>query len=535
MKRVNFLFVLFVMALVTGCTNLDFFERRLDDYEARLQKLENEMQAANRDIVALRELFKANEKAITITDYRPLDDNSGYVLTMSDGNKIVLKNGLNGQSSAIGVKKGEDGILYWTLNGEYMYDGDGNKIQAKGENGVNGATPQLRVNKDGYWEYSFDGKSWHAVLDENFAPVKANGGGVNDLEITESNGFLIIKFKGQTFVIPLTNGGSGGVVNPQKPAAELTMEVTEFTLLVGESETLQLEVAPKDIYTLEDVVWTSSDPKVVKVENGKVTGIGKGEATVTAAIDKVSVQCKITVAEKLKIKIDVLEVSTVYAKIKFTPSDQVRSYMASVHEKDDWLKSGAKEKGTFEVYDLPMWKNFGGENWWSILETFLDVGIQEYQPFELGCPLQPNTTYVVSAYGIDFNGYLTGEETIAEFTTKDRVTYNDFTFSLTDIDCQPRSISATIIPSDNEKTYIATIESARFFESWNNPDLYEKMCYNIAGSNPAEKIRQGRDILEKKNRFPNSDYYIIVFGYDLKQGVTTKPTFKKVTTSAAND
>lgn len=75
------------------------------------KNLKNEMNVANRDLVAIRELIKAQANAISIKDYRPLDDNSGYVLTMSDGSKIVLKNGLNGQSSAVG----EEGRRWDTL------------------------------------------------------------------------------------------------------------------------------------------------------------------------------------------------------------------------------------------------------------------------------------------------------------------------------------------------------------------------------------------------------------------------------------
>lgn len=542
MKRVNFLFVLFVMTLVTGCTNLDFFERRLDDYEARLQKLENEMNVANRDLVAIRELIKAQANAISIKDYRPLDDNSGYVLTMSDGSKIVLKNGLNGQSSAVGVKKGEDGILYWTLNGEYMYDHDGNKIQARGEDGKNGVTPQLKVNKDGYWEYSFDGKNWHLILDDNYAPVKATGGGANDLDITESNGYLVIKFKGQTFVISL-RGGEGGAVTPEdKPKAVLELEVTEYSLLEGESIQVELGVAPEDVYTLDDVEWTSADTSIATVEKGVITGVGKGETTIKASIGEVSVECTVTVIEKLRINIDILELETVYAKIQFTPSDENRSYKAGVYTKSVWISNEADKKGAFKGLDLPYWENLSGDSpWWSFMAIDLEYGTNVYQPKELGCPLRPDTEYVVYAYGIDDKGNITGEEYVKEFKTKPRVTFEDFTFDITDLNVQTRSISANIKPSDQEKTYIATIQSASFVESRINPEenvddeAYEKLAYDLIFDNVEQQLRQGNTILERGNRFPGRKYYIIVFGYDLKLGVTTKPILKDVTTKLPNN
>lgn len=542
MKRVNFLFVLFVMTLVTGCTNLDFFERRLDDYEARLQKLENEMNVANRDLVAIRELIKAQANAISIKDYRPLDDNSGYVLTMSDGSKIVLKNGLNGQSSAVGVKKGEDGILYWTLNGEYMYDHDGNKIQARGEDGKNGVTPQLKVNKDGYWEYSFDGENWHLILDDNYAPVKATGGGANDLDITESNGYLVIKFKGQTFVISLKGGEGGNVTPDKKPKPVLTLEITEYALLEGESEQIELGVAPEDTYTLEDVKWTSADEKIATVEKGMITGVAKGETTIKASIDDVSVECKVIVTEKLKINIEVLGVETVFAEIKFTPSEQNRSYKAGVYEKATWLLNEADKKGAFKGLDLPYWEFVSGDSpWWSIIAVDLEYGTKVYQPKELGCPLRPDTEYIVYAYGIDDQGIITGEEFVKEFKTKPRITFKDFTFTIEGLNVQTTSISATIKPSDPEKTYIATIQSDSFVESRINPEenvddeAYEKLAYDLIFDNVEQQLRTGNSILERGGRFPGRKYYIIIFGYDLKKGVTTKPVLQAVTTKRANN
>ncbi|MBR8730737.1 hypothetical protein IX339_000169 [Porphyromonas levii] len=544
MNRRNFalLWSIFLAILVSSCTNLDELYRRLDDYGTRLTRVEEKVLIANGDIKTLQALIKAQEDNITIKSWRPLDDNSGYVLTMSDGSKIVLKNGLNGQSSAVGVKKGEDGILYWTLNGEYMYDHDGNKIQARGEDGKNGVTPQLKVNKDGYWEYSFDGKNWHLILDDNYAPVKATGGGTNDLDITESNGYLVIKFKGQTFVISLKGGEGGNVTPDKKPKPVLTLEITEYALLEGESEQIELGVAPEDTYTLEDVKWTSADTNIATVEKGMITGVAKGETTIKASIDDVSVECKVIVTEKLKINIEVSGVETVFAEIKFTPSDQNRSYKAGVYTKAVWLSNEADKKGAFKGLDLPYWENLSGDSpWWSFMAIDLEYGTNVYQPKELGCPLRPDTEYVVYAYGIDDKGFITGEEYVKEFKTNPRVTFKDFTFTIEGLNVQTTSISATIKPSDPEKTYIATIQSDSFVESRINPDenvddeAYEKLAYDLIFDNVEQQLRTGNSILERGGRFPGKKYYIIIFGYDLKKGVTTKPVLQAVTTKRPNN
>lgn len=61
------------------------------------------------------------------------------------------------------------------------------------------------------------------------------------------------------------------------------IEVTpkKGTLKVGQSMTLEAIVTPDDA-TNKSVVWTSSDNKVATVENGVVSGVGSGKATITA-------------------------------------------------------------------------------------------------------------------------------------------------------------------------------------------------------------------------------------------------------------
>ncbi len=81
---------------------------------------------------------------------------------------------------------------------------------------------------------------------------------------------------------------------------------TEVELVEGESETLTATVKP-DNATDKTVTWSSSDPGVVSVENGKITAIKAGNATITAKAGEKSGNCKVTVKQKphvesLKIK-----------------------------------------------------------------------------------------------------------------------------------------------------------------------------------------------------------------------------------------
>ncbi|MGI6572386.1 MAG: PL29 family lyase N-terminal domain-containing protein [Fermentimonas sp.] len=167
---------------------------------------------------------------LSVVSYKELADMSGYELTMSDGSKITLKHGtdgtdgkdgkdgadgkdgVNGVTPEISVKLHDDGLLYWTINGEFLFDADGNMIPAQGKDGKDGndgndgsdgadgtpgkdgkdgadgaqgaqgadgkdgITPQLRINADLYWEMSLDGgTTWQLLMDADNNPIKAQG------------------------------------------------------------------------------------------------------------------------------------------------------------------------------------------------------------------------------------------------------------------------------------------------------------------------------------------------------------------------
>ena len=85
----------------------------------------------------------------------------------------------------------------------------------------------------------------------------------------------------------------------KKPVLVETVSLSEttLTLVEGETKVLTAEIAPADAEN-QSVTWSTSDKSVVTVEDGTVTAIKAGEATVTAtANDKGSVkaECKVTV------------------------------------------------------------------------------------------------------------------------------------------------------------------------------------------------------------------------------------------------
>ena len=133
-----------------------------------LQRLCNE---TNTNLSALQTIVTALQNNDYITSVDPLTENGkvvGYTIKFAKSNPIVIyngKDGADGNTPVIGVKKDTDGIYYWTLDGEFIVV-DGLKIKAQGTDGNNGVdgsdgvTPKLEI-RESYWWISYDnGTNW---------------------------------------------------------------------------------------------------------------------------------------------------------------------------------------------------------------------------------------------------------------------------------------------------------------------------------------------------------------------------------------
>lgn len=77
-----------------------------------------------------------------------------------------------------------------------------------------------------------------------------------------------------------------------------SMVETEITLMVAESDFVEVELAPDISYTETDLTWNSDHPDIVSVDSeGVITGVKEGTAVVTASMpDGSSQTCHITVS-----------------------------------------------------------------------------------------------------------------------------------------------------------------------------------------------------------------------------------------------
>ena len=172
--------------LVTGCRYDDSeVWKELNNHENRLLALEKTI---NTDLVNLQGIVAELQAKVYVNSVTPTADGKGIVLAFSDGKTYTVSNGTDGNTPVIGVKKDTDGNYYWTLNGEWLTDGSGNKIRTtgdQGEPGEAGITPQVKI-QDKKWYVSVDGgTTWTeagdatVVGDSLFKNVKLDDEGKN--------------------------------------------------------------------------------------------------------------------------------------------------------------------------------------------------------------------------------------------------------------------------------------------------------------------------------------------------------------------
>ena len=216
MKKILLSVVLAATLALTSCQFDDSdiwnkfgeMEESIRDHEQRISALEELCKQMNTNIEALQILVDALEKRDYVTNVSEVRSNGeviGYTISFAYSDTITIYHGQDGKDGAngadgkdgytpqIGVMKDTDGIYYWTLDGEWLLDGKGNKIKAVGTDGADGkdgqdgtngsdgqdgqdgtngtdgkdgadgkdgVTPQLKIEND-YWYVSYDnGATW---------------------------------------------------------------------------------------------------------------------------------------------------------------------------------------------------------------------------------------------------------------------------------------------------------------------------------------------------------------------------------------
>lgn len=176
MKRLISIFSLVFLGLMSiSCYDDSALWESFNDHEQRIKNLETQVAEINTNLTSLQALVTAMKQGDFITEVKPLTENGveiGYQITFHEHEAITIYHGKDGVDGAdgndghapvIGVKQDVDGIYYWTLNGEWLLDDNGGKLQVAPKDGVPGITPELKIEND-KWYVSYDnGSTWEEL------------------------------------------------------------------------------------------------------------------------------------------------------------------------------------------------------------------------------------------------------------------------------------------------------------------------------------------------------------------------------------
>lgn len=304
MKKI--LCFLFAVSILSGCGD-DYDDSaltgRVDDLENRVSKLEELCKQMNTNISSLQALVNVLQDNDYITGVTPITKDGetiGYTISFAKSAPITIyhgedgkdgqdgkpgEDGNDGSTPIIGVKQDTDGVYYWTLNGDWLTDDSGNKIQAEGrdgtdgkpgedgndgqdgtpgedgqdgkpgEDGKDGITPQLKI-EDGYWYVSYnDGASWtqlgKATGDKGEPGEPGQAGGIfKDVEETDDSVIFTLN-DDSTITIPKATASETldivfGNTDSINVLPGKTYEI-EYTITGADENTL-IEVVAQDLY-----------------------------------------------------------------------------------------------------------------------------------------------------------------------------------------------------------------------------------------------------------------------------------------------
>ena len=215
--------------LLASCSDLSDIEKRVESLESRVQALETQIGILNTNVAAVQKLAEGG----TISSVEEKD--GVYTITLSNGEKIILKQGSTGIANAPVVSIDADG--YWTVdygNGPEHILVNGEKVKAVGKDGL---TPIFGVDAEGYWTVSYNGLTFIQVKDENGNPVKAIPDGSS-----EDKWFNSVSVDGDKLVVVLKDGSTYSLPIVKDFKCAIQNAESEIVFNYGETKSFTVEM-----------------------------------------------------------------------------------------------------------------------------------------------------------------------------------------------------------------------------------------------------------------------------------------------------
>lgn len=328
----------------TSCYDDSKLWEKVEDLDVRVETLETLCTQMNSNLTALTELINAMTMGDVIVGVTPIKDNGveiGWQILLKDREPVVIYHGKNGAAGAdgkdgvngtngqdaeapvFGVKEDTDGFYYWTLDGEFVVDAEGNKLP------VTAAAPKVKVENE-TWMVSYDdGKTWTEL-----GPAVTVG--IKDVEYTDDvliltmndgtkinvkigSGFKVVLREfdatalqyGSDLEIPYTIEGAEGevVVFLLQEGSAFKAELVEESALAGKVVVKQLAAETKESKGKVGIFAVAEDgttvSQAVRLTSGVFTTVEGNKDTY--AVAPVGGKVVFTVATNALYKVNGLE------------------------------------------------------------------------------------------------------------------------------------------------------------------------------------------------------------------------------------
>ncbi len=208
----------------------------------------------------------------------------------------------------------EDDLIY-AINTYILRVHDGCTSES---NGYQGSSAFTAVG-DGWYEYEF-------ATDLYFHSAQQNVGNGYVMVLTEDeptspiDGITVTvnanKIGTATITATTTDGtnlNASCFVTVLQPVTSISLNKTNTSLFIGSSESLTVTLSPNNA-SIKDILWVSSNPAIAIVdENGTITALKAGTATITARTtdgSNLSASCAVTVLQRMVTSITLNKSST---------------------------------------------------------------------------------------------------------------------------------------------------------------------------------------------------------------------------------
>ena len=258
--------LLLLLTMLPGCTGM--VQEELDQTHAKLAALQALAASVNNELTTLGRIVAALDDGHTILPDSFVETEDGYEISFRDGKKIFIpfgKDGVDGRTLIpVGVRLDEDGIYYWTVDGQWLLDADGNKMRAGAAEGVDGIAPQIKV-EDGYWWISVDGGVTFTQL---ASCEEMDGVGVfSGIDLSDPAKILLTLWDGTSIELPCRNplklSFSSAVQDTVLIAGGETLTIPYEVIVEGDSEEPLVVTAGTDgVYVIESLDTGKGEVKV---------------------------------------------------------------------------------------------------------------------------------------------------------------------------------------------------------------------------------------------------------------------------------